>query len=122
MAFRFLVVDDSVRIQALYRSALHMGWPGAEVVAVASENEAIREATGDRWDLILMDAQLSPGSGISAILQIRAAGVSVPILFVSGDDESVLCAARDAGATDVRHKPVPVSELIALANRLVNAS
>lgn len=120
VSLRFLVAEDSRAVQTLYRNMFHMRWPDAEVVVVASEEAAVREATASHWDLIVMDGELSPGSGIAAIRQIRAAGVSVPILFVSGENETVLRAALDAGATVARRKPVPVHEFIAAVDKLIN--
>lgn len=120
MSLRFLVVEDSRAVQVLYQNSFRMHWPDAGVVVVVSEEAAVREATAGRWDLIVMDWQLSPGSGITAIRQIRASGVSVPILFVSGEDEIVLRAALDAGATVARRKPVPVHEFIVAVDKLLN--
>ncbi len=117
---RFLVAEDSATVQALYRSVLRMQWPDAEVAVVASEEAAVREAAASRWDLIVMDGELSPGSGVQAIRQIRAAGVLVPVLFVSGENETVLRAALDAGAMVARQKPIPVHEFIAVVDKLLN--
>lgn len=117
---RFLVAEDDPFIREFYRENLHRRWPDAEIRGVVSEAEAVLEGTADRLDLIVMDGSLMPGTGVAAVQQIRAAGVSCPILFVSGAGGGTLREALDAGATLARCKPVPVHEFIVLVDKLLN--
>ena len=58
---------------------------GHDVCAIAgSEAEAVRAATSDRPDLMIVDAGLGRGSGVSAVEEILRAG-PIAHLYVTGD-------------------------------------
>jgi DNA-binding response OmpR family regulator len=62
---------------------------GHEVCAIeATEADAMTAAVRCRPDLMIVDAQLGDGSGVSAVEKIGRTG-SIPHLFVSGDISSV---------------------------------
>jgi len=80
---RILVVEDDALIgELLSEMLIDMGF---DVCAVAAtEQAAVAEAALSRPDLLIVDANLSAGSGISAVRTITAAG-PVAHLFTSGD-------------------------------------
>lgn len=98
-AVRILIVDDHPVFAfglASYLSSL----PGFEVVGRAStEEEAVELARSQRPDIVLMDLDLGPGSGIEATRRIVRETPEVGVLIVTmlGDDDSVFAALR-AGA------------------------
>jgi two-component system, response regulator PdtaR len=101
---RILIVEDEPLIAwSLADMAEDLGY---DVIGpVATELEAVDEATRQRPDAILMDLRLSGGgSGLSAARRIRAA-VAAPIIF---------CTAY-AGETGLREEmmAVPKTALIA---------
>jgi len=103
---RVLVIEDDALI-AMLLSQLLAGM-GYEVCATAaSEAEAVSAATRLGPDLMIADARLSQGSGVSAVEEILRAG-PIAHVFVSGDAEMV--RARKPDAVVVR-KPFGEAEL-----------
>jgi CheY-like chemotaxis protein len=84
---RILVVEDNALIGMLYADLLTE--MGHTVCAIAAtQTEAVAAATLYKPDLMIVDAALGPGSGVSAVEEILRAGF-VPHVFVSGDAASV---------------------------------
>jgi two-component system, response regulator PdtaR len=82
-ALRILVVEDDVMIGTLLAEMLKE--MGHDVCAIeTTEADAVMAAVRCRPDLMIVDAWLGDGSGVSAVEKIRRTG-SVPHLFVSGD-------------------------------------
>jgi AmiR/NasT family two-component response regulator len=82
-ALRALVVED----EALDRLAAGRDarGDGHEICGIAaSEADAVATAVRCRPDLMIVDARLGRGSGVSAVEKLRYNGL-VPHLFVSGD-------------------------------------
>jgi CheY-like chemotaxis protein len=73
----------------------------------ATEADAVIAATRHRPDLMIVDARLGGGSGVSAVEEILRAG-PVAHLFISGDAEKV--QTRQPDAVVVR-KPFRKAEL-----------
>jgi CheY-like chemotaxis protein len=81
-ALRILIVEDNVIIAMLLAATL--ADMGHEVCAVeGSEAGAVAAAARHRPDLLIVDAGLDEGSGISAVDRILRDGF-VPHIFVSG--------------------------------------
>jgi two-component system, response regulator PdtaR len=105
-ALRVLVIEDDALIAMLLTQLLAS--MGHDVCATAaSEAEAVSAATRCDPDLMIVDAGLGRGSGVSAVEQILRAGPLAHV-FVSGDAEKVLRRRPDA---IVVRKPFRESEL-----------
>ena len=105
-ALRILVVeDDSLIAMLLVETLAEMGHRVCGVEA--TESGAVRAALKCRPDLIIVDAQLREGNGVSAVDAILSIGF-VPHLFISGDIKTVM--ARRPGAVAME-KPFRDSEL-----------
>jgi CheY-like chemotaxis protein len=103
---RVLVIEDDALIAMLLIQMLAR--MGHEVCATAAtEAEAVIAATRHKPDLIIVDAGLGKGSGVSAIEQILPAG-PVAHVFISGDVERI--RARNPEAVVVQ-KPFREAEL-----------
>lgn len=86
-ALRVLVIEDDALIGMLLAETL--AGMGHNVCAVeATEAGAVAAAVRCRPDLMIVDAQLGEGSGLSAVEQILHAG-PVPHVFVTGDTSRV---------------------------------
>lgn len=111
---RVLIVDD----HPLFRdgvSGLLASVPGTTVVGTAATaDEAVREATLTRPDVVLLDLNLPGGSGLTAIPRIIAAcpGTAVLVLTMLEDERSLTEALR-AGASGYLLKGVGQEELLA---------
>jgi two-component system, response regulator PdtaR len=105
-ALRVLVIEDDALI-AMLLSELLAGM-GHDVCATAgTEAEAVSAATRYDPNLMIVDARLGRGSGVSAVEEILRAG-AVAHVFVSGDAESVWRRRPDA---IVIRKPFRETEL-----------
>lgn len=99
-ARRVLIVEDHGIIAMLLADVLKaMGHVVAGIVA--TEADAVSAAAQCRPDLMVVDARLRQGSGISAVREINRAGF-VPHVFVTGDN---LCAGELAPDAIVIAKP-----------------
>ena len=93
---RVLIIEDDGLIALVLESVLEgMGY---QVCATAStESAAIDAAHRHAPDLVIADARLQFGSGVSAVEEIiRARGEKMPYLFLSGDTTGI--TARLPGA------------------------
>ena len=113
---RILVVEDNVLIGMLLADVLAA--MGHKVCATAAtEPDAVAAAAHHKPDLIIVDAQLGNGSGISAIEEILRTGF-VPHVFVTGDASKV--RALRPGAVVIQ-KPFPDPELARAIQRALEA-
>jgi two-component system, response regulator PdtaR len=86
-ALRILVVEDESTIAMLLAEVL-VGM-GHEVCAIAAtETEAVAAAARSRPDLMIVDARLGDGSGVSAVEEILRAGF-IPHVFVTAEASRV---------------------------------
>ena len=116
-ALRVLVVEDEAIIAMLFADVLVA--MGHEVCAIeATEAGAVAAAVRCRPDLMIVDAHLRDGSGISAVAAILRAGF-VPHVFVSGDPLRDQPLARGAV---VLQKPFRDSELVRAIERALGAT
>jgi len=105
-ALRVLVIEDDALI-AMLLGELLPGMGHHVCATAATEAEAVIAATRYRPDLMIVDAGLGGGSGISAVEEILRAG-AVAHVFISGDAERV--RMRKPGAVVVR-KPFRKADL-----------
>jgi two-component system KDP operon response regulator KdpE len=111
MSGRVLVVDDEVEMQRALRTGL--GYHDFDVHAVGSGEEALREASSWRPDVILLDLGLPGMDGFATLRALRPAtraGVIV-VSVMPGEKDKV--RALDAGADDYVVKPFGTEELVA---------
>ena len=111
---RILIMEDEAIIAMLLQEVLE--GMGHDVCAVAaSEAEGVTAAKHCRPNLIVADARLREGSGISAIREILRDGF-VPHVFVSGDVATVRKLSKDV---IVLEKPFTEAELSQAIDRAV---
>ena len=104
---RVLVIEDDALIAMLLSELLTAMGHGICAIA-ATEAEAVVAATRHRPDLMIVDAGLSRGSGLSAVEEIQRAK-PIAHFFLSGDAERV--RLRQPHAVVVR-KPFRRAELV----------
>lgn len=86
-ALNVLVVEDDALIGMLFADVLAA--MGHDVCAIeATEADAVAAAARYKPDLMIVDARLRDGSGVSAVEEILRTGW-VPHVFVSGETLSV---------------------------------
>lgn len=111
MPAKILVVDDDAAIRRLLRNTLLRA--GYAVVEATDAKDALRQATVEHPDAVLLDLGLPDRDGLSLIPQLRSRE-GIAVLVVSAReavDEKV--AALDLGAVDFVTKPFDTDELLA---------
>jgi DNA-binding NtrC family response regulator len=112
MAKTVLVVDDDPTQRRLIQAVLDR--EGFAVVHAESGGEAIDRLTkGGGADVVLLDLVMPKMSGMEALAEIRSAGVSTPVIVLTGNGgiETVV-KAMQAGAQDFFVKPVAAERLL----------
>jgi len=80
---RILVVDDEPRLRTGVRQLVLDEWPDADVGEAASASEALEQVRRHEWSLVLMDIQMPDISGLDALVSIKAARPTLPVLIMS---------------------------------------
>jgi CheY-like chemotaxis protein len=112
---RVLVIEDDAIIAMLLGETL-VGF-GHEVCAIATtENKAVADYAQYKPDLVILDAHLRDGSGMSALGKMLRGGF-VPHLFITGDKSAVRANFPNA---PVLEKPYFDSDLIAAIEVALN--
>jgi len=112
---RVLLIEDDDSIRRTFTRALTAS--GHEVSAAANGAEGLRLWREHGADLVLTDMQMPEMNGIEVILQLRASAPTLPVIAMSGGDQSGdLNALRDAkllGAVGLLAKPFSLDTLAA---------
>lgn len=112
---RVLVVEDNdfVRMQ-LVRFLTDEGY---EVVESSDGQDALRSIAED-IDAAIVDVRMEPVDGFEFVRTIRSAGLSVPVILVTGDDNpDLLSESAKLGIGAVLRKPVQKERLIKTVSR-----
>ncbi|MGE3273860.1 MAG: response regulator transcription factor [Vicinamibacterales bacterium] len=112
---RVLVVEDEHDIAGLIKHTLERGGE-IDVEAVSSGDQALKAATDQPPDLILLDLNLPVLGGLEVcrLLRQRPATARVPIIMLTArTSESDRVVGLDAGADDYVTKPFSLRELAA---------
>ncbi len=110
-ALKILVVDDEAELRELLTRSFSR--EGHEVVAVTDGREALAQAGGEGFDIVLLDVALGPGpSGYDVARELRAQRNVVPIIMLTAlDSEADAVQGLEAGADDYVTKPFGLAEL-----------
>jgi DNA-binding response OmpR family regulator len=108
---RILLVDDDQPLRQALAEQLEGEFVAVEAATAA---EGLATARAGRFDAILLDVGLPDMDGRELCRQLRAAGVTCPILMLTGAvGEQDTIAGLDAGANDYVAKPFRLGELMA---------
>jgi FixJ family two-component response regulator len=115
-----LVVDDdkSMReaLKRLFRSV------GLRVKVFGSTSELMRSALPNVASCLVLDIRLPEVSGLDFQVDLAAAGIQIPIIFITGHgDIPMTVQAMKAGAVDFLTKPFRHQEMIHAVNRALAA-
>jgi DNA-binding response OmpR family regulator len=115
---RLLLVEDESEIQDFLKQPLADA--GYEVDTAKDGRTAIQFASGNRYDVLIVDLGLPDQDGIDLILQLRRSGISSPVLILSARrsvDDRV--KGLEQGGDDYLTKPFALAELLARLRNLL---
>jgi FixJ family two-component response regulator len=116
-----LVVDDDLgMLQAVERLLRHLGYN-----SLLFESAAAFEEHSDFEGVIciILDINLGDASGIDLRYRLRDAGITVPVIYITGNDgPSVRAAAEKSGCVTYLTKPFSVQSLIEPLKKASTAS
>src|SRR5512143_2694131 len=111
-----LIEDDRETAAYILKGLRDLG----HVVDVASDGrEGLYLCTSETYEMAIVDRRLPFIDGLSLVKAVRAAGVRIPIIFLTtldGVDDRV--EGLEAGGDDYLVKPFAFSELVARLNAL----
>jgi two-component system KDP operon response regulator KdpE len=110
-AGRILVVDDDPQIRRVMRVTLT--GQGYEVDDAKSGEAALEKLRDQRFDLVLLDMNMTGMNGLDTCRAIRGQSEIAVIMLTVRDSESDTVDALDAGADDYVTKPYNPAELLA---------
>ncbi|MBK9146789.1 MAG: response regulator transcription factor [Flavobacteriales bacterium] len=115
-----LLIEDDALVRKLLEKRLQLaGW---EVTALRDGSQLLERFAEHPADLILIDLGLPGADGLSLVEQLRAQGISAPILVLTAYELPHLHATvRGVGANDLVQKPYDQEELIERMRRLMAA-
>jgi ribosomal protein S6--L-glutamate ligase len=107
---RILLVEDEARVAAVVAKALMSDGRG---VVLAEDGEVgLFLATGEPFDLVILDLGLPDASGLDVLRELRSRRLTLPIIILTGqDDPASRRACLSAGASAFVTKPFSIMEL-----------
>ena len=119
--YTILTVDDSPSIRAMLAYTLNEA--GYQTEGAENGAEALKKASANKYDLVIMDINMPVMNGIEAIGKLRqmADYRHAPILVLSTESHSALKQqGKEAGATGWIVKPFDPDILIKAMKRLLH--
>jgi two-component system OmpR family response regulator len=114
---KLLLVEDDREAGAYLKQAF--GQAGHTVDHADAGREGLRLASGEAYDVIVLDRMLPEVDGMTILRTIRASNIQTPVLLLTamdGIDDRV--EGLEAGADDYLVKPFAFAELLARLNAL----
>jgi DNA-binding response OmpR family regulator len=109
---KVLLLEDDPRLACLLARVLSEG--GLAVDVCARGTDAIAQAEGAHYDLIVLDWMVPETDGLTVCRAIRQAGGTAPILMLTARGETrERVLGLEAGADDYMVKPFEVDEFVA---------
>ncbi|MBK9577695.1 MAG: sigma-54-dependent Fis family transcriptional regulator [Fibrobacterota bacterium] len=113
---KFLVVDDETGARYGARRLLESA--GHQVVEAASGEEMLALSPAKPFDAILLDYQMDPMDGLTALTTLATRSGAPPVVFFTAQgSERIAVEAMRKGATDYLTKPADADELVMVLER-----
>ncbi len=120
MSKKILVVDDSIYMRSLIRSALEEA--GYEIIGEAKDGEtAIDLAMETSPDLITLDNILPDMMGFEVLKVLTENGLKSKVIMISAvGQQTVVNKGKELGAADYLVKPFTSEALVDVVNKVLN--
>ncbi|WP_137844382.1 response regulator transcription factor [Microbacterium sp. 2FI] len=117
---RILVAEDDRLVSSFVSKGLRESGYGVEA---AADGETALELcrTGD-FDLLILDIGLPVLDGFGVLRRLRAAGLILPVIVLTGRPDRDVVEALEAGADDFMPKPFRFAELLARIHARLRSS
>ena len=120
MSLHILLVEDDRQLAR--QLAAQLKQLGHDVVTVEDGQAAVSSVAQKVFDAIVLDWMLPTLDGLAVIRQLRASGMTLPILMLTSLGQTFdKVEGLDTGADDYMVKPADAQELNARLNALVRA-
>ena len=107
-----VVVEDEVELATLIAS--HLERAGMQTQVCNRTAHALRFLKQNFANLLLLDISLPDGSGFSLLEELKAADITIPVIFLTGEDqETTKVRGLEMGGDDYITKPFSYAELTA---------
>lgn len=116
-----LVVDDDVQIQSFLKENLED--IGFTVLSSADGKDALKQASLNNPDLILLDIEMGHTSGQDTLVNLKKNTKTreIPVIMLTGfDDEKNLSSAIESYADKFITKPFDIKKLIEEIQKTLN--
>jgi DNA-binding response OmpR family regulator len=118
LAVKVLILEDDQR-QARFLARV-LSEEGLSVDLCARGSDAVAQAEGGTYDLIVLDWMVPDADGLTVCREIRRAGGAAPILMLTARGETrERVLGLEAGADDYMVKPFEVDEFVARVRALL---
>ncbi|MFN2450962.1 MAG: response regulator transcription factor [Candidatus Dormibacteria bacterium] len=118
---RVLVAEDDAALRRLIEIRLGLD-PTLEVTAVGDGRAVLRAVDEAVPDLLICDIMMPQVSGLSVCRQLRAAGVTVPIILLSAQQQDdAVDAVIKLGGVEFMNKPYDAATLRTRMTALLDA-
>ena len=115
-----MTVDDSASIRQMVRFTLED--EGYQVIEAVDGQDALNQADGKKFDLVITDLNMPKMDGISLITSLRSSSVHrfVPIIMLTTESQaSKKQEGKKAGATGWIVKPFKPDQLKAVVKKVI---
>src|ERR1700759_1801948 len=111
MKSHLLIIDDDANTLASLSRAFRLA--GHEATVCDSPVKALEMIRSEKFDLIFSDVVMPVMDGLSLLEQIKAAGVTTPVVMMSGQAHIEMAVkATHLGALDFLEKPLSTDKLL----------
>ncbi|MFD2933358.1 response regulator transcription factor [Spirosoma flavum] len=109
---KILVIEDERKLARFIKQGLEQHGHVADLTH--SGSEGLDHIAGGLYDLVLLDLMLPGQTGFEVLQNIRAFGLTVPVMILSAlSDPDKVVQGLDLGAVDYLRKPFDFNELLA---------
>ncbi len=111
MKAHLLIIDDDANTLASLSRAFRLA--GHEATVCDNPLKALEIAKNEKFDLIFSDVVMPAMNGLALLEQIKAAGVTTPVVMMSGQAHIEMAVkATRLGALDFLEKPLSTDKLL----------
>ena len=108
---RIAVVDDDLDVLSSMRFLLEVAGHGVETFTCAAD--FLAQAGMDTFDRVILDHHMPRMSGLELARTLRARGITLPIMLISGSlTPDIIARGRELGISPVVEKPLAEADLM----------